>query len=62
MIVLRNVYQDGADFYSENYGHVWTAPFKVLDFDMEGAQRARNEFINWAADMGYIVEFEEYGQ
>jgi len=43
-------FQDGADFYSE-YGdepHLWTAPFKVLDWDMDAADRARAAFFVWA--------------
>lgn len=44
------VYQDGADFYIREEGgpdsvlEVWSAPFKVSDFDMDAANRARGLF------------------
>lgn len=48
--LIYHVMQDGADFYvfdspdAENLLMVRTAPFKVLDFDMEAASRARKWF------------------
>lgn len=46
------VYQDGADFYCDEDGcendlsrKIWSAPFKVTDFDLTRAQWAREEFV-----------------
>lgn len=41
------VYQDGADFYDEDIGHIWSAPFKVTDHDMAAATRARTAFLTY---------------
>lgn len=59
-----NVHQDGADFYGTPVGndwarHIWTAPFKVHDFDMPAAERARAAFIAWCAEQGIAIEWEK---
>lgn len=59
-----SVIQDGADFYFRIPGvreaQVNTAPFKVADFDMKAAKKARNWFIeNICYDSGFIPVFEE---
>lgn len=40
-----DVYQDGADFYHEERGHLWSAPYKVADHDIAAAERARVDFL-----------------
>lgn len=45
------VFQDGADFYVTEMDeceatHTATAPFKVLDSDMEAATKAREWFVS----------------
>lgn len=54
------VFQDGAEFYAEPDGTVvWTAPFKVTDFDIKAAERARKMFLFWAATHNIGVTFAE---
>lgn len=54
------VYQDGADFYihddedCENLIRNETAPFKVGDFDMAAAMKARSWFIDEHGGRGDI--------
>ena len=54
--------QDGADFYVSREDNPEperiTAPFKVGDFDMEAAKRARDWFIAKMAEDGLLVEWE----
>lgn len=50
--------QDGADFFNDSGFH-WRAPFKVRDFDMEAAERARTAFREWAKGQGLEVTFDE---
>lgn len=60
------VYQDGADFYchSDEACHdlvqVVSAPFRVSDFDLEAAMKARSWFIREQAGRGDII-FSAFG-
>lgn len=45
----EDFYQDGADFYSEERGHIWTAPIAV-GMDSAKATRARKLFLEFIAD------------
>lgn len=50
--------QDGAHFYDADTGQlVWSAPFRVRDFDVPAAQRARAAFKEWAREAGVDVSF-----
>lgn len=67
------VYQDGADFYlhsrpemtAETFIRTETAPFKVGDFDLDAARKAREWFEEWGYLKGgpegdEVVWVEEY--
>ena len=55
--------QDGADFYYyydsqlTQRGQTWRAPFRVRDFDMPAAIRAREAFVAQCEFAGWRVEF-----
>ena len=57
-----NVTQDGAEFYYSIPGvkgvQTATAPFKVADFDLKKAQKARRWFVEFICyDSGFIPNF-----
>lgn len=58
--VVRGVFQDGADFYQEDSdaGLLWSAPFKVRDFDSAAADRARAAFLAWCVEQAITPEWE----
>lgn len=58
--VVRGVFQDGADFYQEDSdaGLLWSAPFKVRDFDSAAADRARAAFLAWSVEQAITPEWE----
>ena len=54
------VYQDGAEFYNADTGEViFKNPEKVKDFDLDGAMKARNNFIEFAAENNISFIFVE---
>lgn len=58
--------QDGADFYNESeaeseFGkHVWSAPYRVKDFDMHKAAQARVDFLRHLRDRGISPDLVEF--
>lgn len=52
------VYQDGREFYDEDTGEmIFEATKRVPDFDMEAAEEARREFLDFADREGLEIEW-----
>lgn len=59
ILVHHFYYQDGADFYDAETGDcLWSAPFKISDFDCDAADRAKTAFVAWAHSQDLTVARE----
>lgn len=45
---MSTIHQDGKDFYNQDGLLIWSAPYKVGDFDINAASQARMDFSHWA--------------